>query len=274
MNAADTAFTHVRYDADIAFRSRVRTLVEFLSPGDGETLLDAGCGLGFYLSVLSALTRCTLIGLEFDETRIRHAALAAPAATLVRGDITSLPFHQAAFDKVLASEVLEHLPDDAAALAELFRVLRPGGVAAFSVPYRNYPFLWDPLNKSREALRFGHFEREPWSGIWTDHRRLYRRSDLVRKVEAAGFQVTDVRLQTRWSMPFAHLLVYGLGKAVVSRRGGDAERRRDSFWGRPPNSKALRLALRTFTAIDRLNRAEYRSGPAVSLCLRAVRPLN
>ena len=274
MSRADDAFDYVRYDADIAFRSRVRTLIEFLEPGQQDVLLDAGCGLGFYVSLLSALTPCTLVGLELDQVRIKRAAEATPGAVLVRGDVTRLPFHDCAFDKVLASEVLEHLPDDRAALTELFRVLRPGGVAAFSVPYRNYPFLWDPLNKAREFLRLGHFAREPWSGIWTEHRRLYGRSELARKIEACGFEVTDVRLQTRWSWPFAHLLVYGAGKSIVSRRPNNEERRRDSFWGQPPNSKALRLAIRTFTAIDRLNHRQYRNGPAVSLCLRAVRPFD
>ena len=274
MKPALTVFDYVRYDADIAFRRRASTLFEFLDPREEDLILDAGCGLGFYLSLLGAMSTATVVGVELEKSRISEAAAVSKQAGLVRGDISRLPFADAAFDKVLASEVLEHLPDDVTALREISRVLRPGGVAAISVPYRNYPFLWDPLNKTRQALGLGHFEHEPWSGIWTDHRRLYGRAELSRKVQQSGMTITDVRLQTRWSLPFSHVLIYGAGKSFVSRRGDQDERRRDAFWGRPPRSNTLKWAIGAFTAIDRLNRPQYPRGPAVSLCIRAIRPMN
>src|SRR5439155_9671254 len=112
-------------------------------------------------------------------------------AGLYQGDVSAMPFAGASFDKVILSEVLEHLDDDAAALREVRRVLRPGGVLAISVPNRYYPFLWDPLNFTRERLGLGHFQSEPWSGIWTDHRRLYDPAGLAGLVRGAGFEVTD-----------------------------------------------------------------------------------
>src|SRR5450432_443830 len=52
----------------------------------------------------------------------------------VHGDATSMPFPDGAFDQVIAAEVLEHIPADQAAMNEIARVLRPGGIAAVTVP--------------------------------------------------------------------------------------------------------------------------------------------
>lgn len=77
----------------------------------------------------------------------------------VRADLTALPFADAGFDWVLASHVLEHIADDGAAIAELARVLRPGGRAVIMVPFdaegptRDGAGIADPVERMR---RFGH----------------------------------------------------------------------------------------------------------------------
>jgi SAM-dependent methyltransferase len=83
-----------------------------------------------------------LAGAELKEVRATFEAMgdageasaAAAYAGGVQTDATRLAFATAAFDRVIASEVMEHVPDDAAAAAELARVLRPGGVLAVTVP--------------------------------------------------------------------------------------------------------------------------------------------
>ena len=264
-------------EADIAFRRRAVTIVEYLDPQPDDRILDAGCGLGFYLVLLGRISASRLAGLEWDDTRLRAARDEKSGPfDLFRGDVTSLPFDTAAFDKLILSEVLEHLDDDRAALAEARRVLHPGGVLAVTVPHAGYPFLWDPLNYTREHLGLGHFTREPWSGIWTDHRRLYDRDALAALVSSAGFTVTDVHLETRYSAPFAHHAVYGLGKFLVERKlvsgPGAAPARRWTFWEEEGRRSPLGALIRAFTAVDRYNSPRYESGPAVSLCLRAVKP--
>jgi SAM-dependent methyltransferase len=81
---------------------------------------------------------------------------------MVAADITALPFADAAFDAVLCSHVLEHVGDERAALAELRRVLRPGGWAAIMLPVdRSVPeTIEDPaaLTPDQRAARFGHPE--------------------------------------------------------------------------------------------------------------------
>jgi SAM-dependent methyltransferase len=97
------------------------------------------------------------------------------AGTAVVGDATGLPFPSGAFDRVIAAEVLEHIPDDRRALAELARVLRPGGTLAATVP-RWWPeqLTW-ALSEEYHSNPGGHI-------------RIYRRSELVGRIRAAGLE--------------------------------------------------------------------------------------
>jgi ubiquinone/menaquinone biosynthesis C-methylase UbiE len=233
--------------------------------------LDSGCGLGFDLSILERVSESTIVGLEHDRARLRTLQPATGQVSQVEGDATTLPFADGTFHKVLMSEVLEHLLNDEQALAESRRVLKPGGTLVVTVPHAGYPFGWDPLNWVRGRMGLGHFSLRPWSGIWTDHQRLYEPEELARKLQDCGFQDVETRLFTRWSFPFSHLLVYEAGRSRLWQAGRDTGRRQ-ALWGKGPDSCALRWAIRLFTAPDRLNQAYgYSRGPAVSLCVRAVR---
>jgi SAM-dependent methyltransferase len=180
----------------VAFRRRACTVLRYLDPQPSDRILDDGCGLGFYLHLLARLTPCAVWGVDRDEARLATAAadLYAAKTRRLRADVTDLPFREATFDKVISSEVLEHLDDDNRAMREVARVLKPRGVCAITVPNANYPAAWDPINYVREGLGFGHFSKGPLTGIWTDHRRLYSSRQIVDLVEGAGLSVTDVRL--------------------------------------------------------------------------------
>lgn len=265
-------------EADVAFRRRASTVLAYIDPRPGDRILEDGCGLGFYLHLLCRLSRAEVWGLERDGGRLRQA-LADPYASrarLVRGDSAALPFAPAAFDKVVCSEVLEHLDDDAAAAREIARVLRPGGVCAVTVPHADYPFLWDPVNYVREALGLGHFAAGPLAGIWTNHRRLYSPERLRAVVASSGLEVTHLRLETRYAFPFSHLLVYGLGRWLVEHglaaRDGRGSAGRSALWTDERRLTPSRMLAAAVTAADRLNRDSYAQGPTVSICLRAVKP--
>lgn len=111
----------------------------------GERLLDLGCGFGRHayegLMRGAQVVTCDLSRPELESVlgtalvlaedgQVDTSSLIAP----VQGDATRLPFADRAFDKIIASEVLEHVPDDSAAFRELTRVLRPGGTLAVTVP--------------------------------------------------------------------------------------------------------------------------------------------
>ena len=126
-----------------------------------------------------------LIPLLEDNPDYEPADLYSPIAKY-RLDITNIERADDSFDVVIANHVFEHIDDDAKAIREMFRVLRPGGIGLFSVPinfsrektYEN-PSITDPDH------RFVHFGS-------TDHKRFYGR-DFQRRLEAAGFKVESYR---------------------------------------------------------------------------------
>ncbi|HVZ06355.1 class I SAM-dependent methyltransferase [Rhodopila sp.] len=104
-----------------------------------------------------------------------------------QADITRLPMTDQSYDVIIANHVLEHIDDDCKAMRELFRVLRPGGIALLTVPLNptrattyEDPAITDP------ALRNAHFNAP-------DHRRYYG-LDFADRLSAAGFSVETFRL--------------------------------------------------------------------------------
>jgi ubiquinone/menaquinone biosynthesis C-methylase UbiE len=207
----------LRNEADMAFRRRVPILMDYLELEDGDRVLYCGCGMGFFLLVMGSLRNARLTGLDTNAERLAWAEREGVQAELVLGDAHALPFEDGSFDKVLATEVLEHLADDQRALAELHRVLRPGGVLAISVPHARYPFWWDPLNRVWTALGGRPIRSGPIAGIWSNHVRLYEPAELEERVRGAGFEIEELEETTHYSFPFSHFLVYGIGKPLVER---------------------------------------------------------
>ena len=154
----------------------------------GDRLLDLGCGFGRH-AYEAARRGADVVALDagLDEVLGVAAVFAAMAeqgelaeateAATVQGDGYRLPFPDGAFDRVICSEVLEHLHDDRAAMAELARVLRDGGTMAVTVP-RFGPELvnW--------ALS------DEYHGVEGGHVRIYRRSQLLDRLRGAGLEVT------------------------------------------------------------------------------------
>jgi SAM-dependent methyltransferase len=104
-------------------------LARFLpAEGGGARLLDVGCGTGHQLAELRA-RGFAAAGVDGSERMLAEARARNPGAELRRADVEALPFPDAAFDVALCVEVLRYLPDPARCLAELARVLRPGGIA-------------------------------------------------------------------------------------------------------------------------------------------------
>lgn len=247
----------------MAFRRRVLWLLDALDLRPGLSLLDLGCGPGVLLRALAASTSgVKAVGLDAGMDRLLQARAAPTPAPLSRSDALHLPFHDSAFDRVLAAEVLEHLADDTAALGELHRVLVPGGLLALSVPHEDYPFLWDPINRIWTALGGAPFRTGPLVGIWTGHERLYRPSDLTARVTAAGFEVLRVEEATHHCLPLSHFLLYGVGRPLVERGPlPEALRRRLGRLPAAPGSSRrgvdLLAPLRALlAAVDRRNDAE------------------
>jgi len=160
-----------------------------LGVGDGDRLLDLGCGYGRH-AFEAARRGAEVVALDAGEDEIVQvrAVLAAMVeageltaekarAGGVRADALALPFAEGSFDRIVAAEVLEHIPDDRQAMAELVRVLRPGGTMAVTVP-RCGPEIVNWLLS------------DAYHGVPGGHIRIYRRSELARRLSSAGLIVT------------------------------------------------------------------------------------
>ncbi len=112
---------------EVGAESRQLALVfETLKPGPGMRILDAGCARGRFLRRLET-SGARLFGVDLTEVFLHSAHANVQGAAFAGGSLSSLPFADGAFDAVYCIETLEHLPDTETALAEMARVLRPGG---------------------------------------------------------------------------------------------------------------------------------------------------
>lgn len=249
----------LRNESDMAFKRRVPILLKYLELREGDRILDCGCGMGFYLKALSVPGEYKLFGLDSDRKALNFARKELKgAAALVRGDILTLPYADGSFDKAVMAEVLEHLEDDRQGAREVWRVLRPDGILALSVPHKDYPFCWDPINRTLETLFGRPIRTGPLAGIWANHYRLYRPAEVVGVLEEAGFTVEEVREHTHYCFPFMHNIVYGLGKPLIEHGllpeflSRSAHRfRSEENTGNPLNPMNWALAL--FNWVDHFN---------------------
>ena len=158
-----------------------------LSIRPGTRLLDLGCGAGRH-AFEAARHGARVVALDTDRGELEQvSAIAAamdeageiPPGGSIRtasGDATSMPFPDGCFDFVIAAEVMEHIPADQAAMREVARVLRPGGIAAVTVP------AWLPE-------RICWLLSDDYHNVPGGHVRIFTRHELETKLARAGLDV-------------------------------------------------------------------------------------
>jgi SAM-dependent methyltransferase len=171
-----------------------------LAIGPSTKVIDVGCGAGRH--AFEAYRRgADVVAFDRDGSELRSVdtilramaetgeAPAAASAKVVLGDALSLPYADETFDCVIASEILEHIPQDDAAIAELVRVLKVGGTLAVSVP------RWLPervcwlLSDEYHANEGGHV-------------RIYKASELRGKIAGGGMELTHTHHAHALHSPF------------------------------------------------------------------------
>ena len=152
----------------------------------GERVLDMGCGAGRHafemyrrgadvIAFDQDADELATVSEWFAAMREEGSIPVGAEADVKQGDALGLPFADGEFDRIVAAEVLEHIPEDTGAIAELVRVLRPGGTIAVTVP------RWLP-EKVCWALSDDYHEVEG------GHVRIYRAEELRAKLESAGLR--------------------------------------------------------------------------------------
>ena len=154
----------------------------------GHHVLDLGAGQGRHTYEIlrrgAAAVAVDLAAEDLEQVEAMVGAMAlegeiaAPAAPVTHvADALDLPFADGHFDRVIAAEILEHLPDDRGAIAEIVRVTAPGGLVAITVPRRWPEQVCWALSDAYHEVEGGHV-------------RIYRASELRASLEAAGLVFT------------------------------------------------------------------------------------
>lgn len=152
----------------------------------GMSFIDVGCGQGRHSYEAyrrgAHVTAFDLSESDLADVKSMFGAMELEGeggeggtAEVRHGDVTAMPYADGTFDRVLASEILEHIPQVDEAIAEIARITKPGGLVAVTVP-RNWPeqICWK-LSDDYHEVEGGHV-------------RIFKASDLVVRLAAAGLE--------------------------------------------------------------------------------------
>ncbi len=172
----------------------------------GGDLLEVGCGLGHLVGQLADCFRTSAV--DVNPHALREAQGAAPHARLHVASAEQLPFRDQSFDVVIIKHIIEHLPSPAQAVAELGRVMRPGGALIFSTP--NLDSLLLPLKGKR------------WIGYQDPtHISLKRPGEWLRLLnERARFEVVRIFADGFWDAPYISVVPAAIQKLFFGSLGG------------------------------------------------------
>jgi len=155
----------------------------------GDRVLDLGCGNGRH-TIEATNWDCRVVAMDLDREELArgrymfyadwNAGRLPGFAQFLKGDAQHLPFGDGAFDKIICTEVLEHVHDDERAMQELFRILKPGGQIAVSCPHHRVErLLW--------ALSWDYWHSPG------GHIRIYREGQLRERLTRFGFVMGNER---------------------------------------------------------------------------------
>jgi SAM-dependent methyltransferase len=163
---------------------------DLLGIKNGDITLDAGCGDGRHSWEVYNRNHSPVVAFDIDTTCVKKNKYMLDSLReqqeiksnyhLLIANVTKLPFKDSSFDKIICSEVLEHIPDDRIAVDELIRVLRNDGAIGISVPHYSAESICWKLSKEYYGFPGGHI-------------RKYKTRDLLGLVDTAGLSVYGVR---------------------------------------------------------------------------------
>jgi SAM-dependent methyltransferase len=213
--------------------TRGAVLERIALPSAPVTIADVGCSTGYLLEDLEqAYPSASLVGVDLVSAGLRKAHQTVPAARLLHADACVLPILDASVDAVVSVNLLEHIAEDRAALAEIARVLKPGSFAVMVVPAG--PRTYD------------YYDR------FLGHERRYARGELPAKCAEVGLEPQD-ELHLAGLLYPAFWLVKHYNRARFDALRGDAlEERVARDIARTRDSRVGHLARRSEQRFARL----------------------
>jgi SAM-dependent methyltransferase len=181
-------------------RGHLRYYLKRFLQKESADVLDAGCGTGGLIRYLqNQETAWRFTGVDVSPVACELARLRG-CPEVLEADLTDLPYPADTFDAVVSSDVLYHIEDDALALKEMVRVLRPGGLVVINVPA--YRWLWS------------------YHDVAVQSQRRYDRRELGDKLKVAGFEILKI---THWNMILLPLIVLRRKVWPAPRSGSDVQ---------------------------------------------------
>jgi len=174
---------------DIASHVRFPVIMKLCNPKESDLILDVGCGMGAYCNTIAMKMGARCIGIDLNKENLRRADLVSDALKLNSEfhfmDARKIGFPGKRFDKVLCIEVLEHIQEHDLVIAEVARVLKPGGVLVLSTPVKS-------MSDEEERRAFAHPKpfREARSG--------YELRSLKAMMHKVGLRILKVEHWYRW----------------------------------------------------------------------------
>lgn len=176
---------------------RLALLRRYLEPGRSR-FLDCGCGAGDYVFALADLG-LDAYGIEYDAHKVGAGQRHPPHGhRIAQGDLQSLALESGAWDYAMLNEVLEHVPNERAALREIHRVLKPGGTLFVFSPNRWFPFETHGVHlRKSDRLVPPSIPFIPWLPLSIGNRifkywaRNYWPGELTDLVKSSGFTVLE-----------------------------------------------------------------------------------
>ena len=214
-------------------------------------VLEVGCGAGRFLrAVGTARPGLELTGVDVSRSALAALARIAPDLETRQATQSALPARDSEFDAVLLLDVLEHLDDPAGMLAEIRRVLVPGGVLHAHVPCEGDPCsLWRWLPGQRGA--------GAWKRRFGGHVQRFRRREILAWIEAAGFETLRVRGSLHVIGNVADVAVFAALALAARRDAGRSSTGQILAAARAPGGRPpARLAAALVRGVDGLLWAE------------------
>lgn len=186
----------------------------------GAQVLEAGMGIGMYAAEIGRRYDAVVEGFDIEAERVQEARANLPRPVIAAAE--GLPYASNHFDTILSNEVIEHVADDRRSVAELVRVLKPGGRLVIFVPNRWYPFethghYW------KGEYHFGNtpfinYLPDRWRNRLAPHVRAYTKRGLRRLFDGLPARLVH------------HRRIYGGYDNLIARLGGPMRLVRDLLY--------------------------------------------